>query len=170
MAKAPLANHEGLESPFQAIFTTPGLALGVACTAGAGAGAVTRLEFLPPATPAYPPQTALATEVLRQLRYWLDAPAYRFDLPLAPAGTPFRQRVWQAIAAIPCGQTRSYGDLARQLDSAPRAVGQACGDNPYPIIVPCHRVTAANGKLGGFNHASEGWLLATKHWLLAREG
>jgi methylated-DNA-[protein]-cysteine S-methyltransferase len=173
MAKVPLANN-GLEAPFQAIFTAPSFALGVACSNEA----ITRLEFLPPAhgltVPPHTAPPALAAEALRQLACWLDDPVYRFTLPLAPAGTPFRQRVWQAIAAIPCGQTQSYGDIARQLGSAPRAVGQACGDNPYPVIVPCHRVTAANGKLGGFNHVSEAdsgnsWLPATKRWLLQRE-
>lgn len=74
-----------------------------------------------------------------------------------------------AIAAIPRGRTATYGELATSLGSAPRAVGQACGANPFPLIVPCHRVTSAAG-LGGFANAREGWLLEVKRWLLAFEG
>lgn len=74
----------------------------------------------------------------------------RFDLPLAPKGTDFRQRVWRAMLDIPYGETRSYGDVARLLQSGPRAVGGACGANPLPIIVPCHRILASNG-LGGYS-------------------
>lgn len=153
----------------QAILAAPGFApdfaLGVACSAQA----VTRIVFLPPQTRLLSPQQPVAVMAAYQLSAWLADPRYRFDLPLAPAGTAFRQRVWQAIADIPCGETRSYGALARQLDSAARAVGQACGDNPYPVVVPCHRVVAAGGRLGGFNHARRGWLLAAKEWLLAHE-
>ena len=73
------------------------------------------------------------------------------------------------IAAIPRGEVRTYGDLAKRLGSSARAVGQACGDNPVPIVVPCHRVVGANG-IGGFAHAADGYLVATKRWLLAHEG
>jgi len=89
-----------------------------------------------------------------------------FDLPLAPPQSPFQGRMRAAMIAIPYGETRSYGDLAAALGSAPRAVGQACGGNPIPIIVPCHRVLAAGGGLGGFS-AGDG--VATKRWLLAHE-
>ena len=87
-------------------------------------------------------------------------------MPLAPAGSGFRQRVWQAMQAIPVGETRSYGALARALGSAPRAVGGACGANPIPILIPCHRVVAGGG-LGGY---SGGAGLATKIALLKLEG
>ena len=99
----------------------------------------------------------------------LQEPARAAQLPLDIRGTAFQQRVWQALRQIPSGQTRSYGELAKQLGSAARAVGQACGANPYPLIVPCHRVTSAQG-LGGFAHSSGGWLLEVKRWLLRHEG
>ena len=83
-------------------------------------------------------------------------------------GTAFQRRVWDRIAAIPRGETRTYGDLARMLRSAPRAVGQACGNNYFPLVIPCHRVVAAGG-LGGFAHTSSGYLLDVKRWLLAHE-
>jgi methylated-DNA-[protein]-cysteine S-methyltransferase len=96
-------------------------------------------------------------------------PAFEFGLPLAPAGTHFQRRVWARIAAIPSGQTLSYGEVAAAIGSGPRAVGNACGANPYPIVVPCHRVVAANHGLGGFARNSGGFLLDIKKWLLRHE-
>ncbi|MFQ5488741.1 MAG: methylated-DNA--[protein]-cysteine S-methyltransferase, partial [Gammaproteobacteria bacterium] len=100
---------------------------------------------------------------------YFDDPRQGFSLPLALAGTSFQRRVWQALCAIPPAETRSYGQLARELGSAPRALGGACRVNPVPIIVPCHRVLAANG-LGGYGGASEGVRVALKRWLLEHEG
>ncbi len=94
---------------------------------------------------------------------------YHFRLPLQLHGTPFQQRVWQALQTIPPGQTRTYGDLAKQLRSSPRAVGMACRANPVPVIVPCHRVIAANG-LGGYAGKTAGRQIAIKRWLLQHEG
>ncbi len=82
----------------------------------------------------------LLAEAARQLAAYFDGRLSHFDLPLAPAGSPFDQRVWSAMRAIPYGQTRSYGELAHDTSSAPRAVGRACGRNPIPIVIPCHRV------------------------------
>jgi methylated-DNA-[protein]-cysteine S-methyltransferase len=107
--------------------------------------------------------------VARQLaRYFADGHD-GFDLPTATTGTEFQQRVWSLLRAIPAGETRTYGSIARELGSAPRAVGQACRSNPLPIVVPCHRVVAARG-LGGFAGDSSGRRLAVKRWLLRHEG
>ena len=146
-----------------AIVATPVFALGIRCSDDE----VTGIEFLPPQAEREPEQL-LAQEVVRQLRLWLRDPGFVFSLPLQTAGTFFQRRVWNAIAAIPAGQTRSYGELAAQLASGPRAVGGACGANPYPVIVPCHRVVAAGG-LGGFGQGRGGFPLEIKRWLLARE-
>lgn len=89
-----------------------------------------------------------------------------FDLPLAPVGTDFQKRVWLAMQKIPYGQVQTYGALALQIGSGPRPVGTACGANPIPIVIPCHRVTAARGP-GGYSGAGG---LATKQTLLALEG
>lgn len=129
---------------------------------------LTQAPTTPPKTPPQPQSTALLTQACAQLNQWLKNPATLFNLPLAATGTAFRQRVWAEIAAIPPGQTRTYGDIAQTLHSAPRAVGQACGDNPFPIIVPCHRVVSQTG-LGGFNHSSGDDLGQIKRWLLAHE-
>ena len=88
------------------------------------------------------------------------------SLPLAPAGSPFEKRVWSAMQKIPYGETRCYGDLASDIRSAPRAVGGACGKNPIPIVIPCHRVLAKAG-LGGYSGAGG---LDTKQALLRLEG
>jgi methylated-DNA-[protein]-cysteine S-methyltransferase len=85
-----------------------------------------------------------------------------------PAGTPFQLRVWHALMAIPAGQPATYGALAKRLGTGARAVGQACGANPLPILIPCHRVVAASG-LGGFMHSAAGTPLDVKTWLLAHE-
>jgi len=142
----------------------PTFSLGIRCDADV----ITAIEFLEPCG-EIAPKTPLAKEAVRQLRHWLADPAFRFSLPLQTAGTTFQRRVWQQIAAIPPGQTRSYGELARALHSAPRPVGGACGANPYPIVVPCHRVVAAGGGLGGFARARGGFLLEVKRWLLDHE-
>ena len=89
-----------------------------------------------------------------------------FDLPLAPAGTEYRRKVWHALTLIPYGATRTYGELAAIAGGSARSVGQANGRNPIPIVIPCHRVLASTD-LGGY---SGGDGLETKRWLLAHEG
>ena len=131
-------------------------------------GCVVAIRYLPPAAEAMAPRNALAERAARQLeRYREDADA-PFDLPLAIEGTPLQKGVWQAMCAIPRGRTRTYGELARELGAQARAVGQACGDNRLPIVIPCHRVVAADG-IGGFGHATGGYLLEAKRWLLMHE-
>jgi methylated-DNA-[protein]-cysteine S-methyltransferase len=114
--------------------------------------------------------TDLAKEVERQCQAYFKNPQFFFELPLKRFGTNFQCRVWNEIEAIPCGETQTYGQLAQRIKSAPRAVGQACGSNPYPLIVPCHRVVSATG-IGGFAHQSgEGFHRDVKQWLLNHEG
>ena len=126
------------------------------------------IVYLPRSAGAMAPANALAEQFCAQMQEYIADPGYCFKLPLKTVGTAFQRRVWEQIAAIPCGQTRTYGDLARILRSAPRAVGQACGTNYFPLAIPCHRVVAANG-LGGFAHSSSGYLLEVKRRLLAHE-
>lgn len=102
-----------------------------------------------------------------QLNAYFDGKLKRFDLPLAPAGTAFQRKVWKQLSKIPFGQVRSYGDVARAVSSAPRAVGGACGRNPLPIIIPCHRVLGHRGALTGY---SGGGGIRSKEALLRLEG
>lgn len=156
---------EGPAADYQAVVAAPGFALGVRC----GMDEIVDIDFLAP-RPEQAASNRLAREAQRQLRAYLQDARFQFSLPLAPAGTSFQRRVWAQIGAIPLGQTRSYGDLAAALHSAPRAVGGACGANPYPLVVPCHRVCARDGGLGGFNRQRGGLLLDIKRWLLHHEG
>ena len=130
--------------------------------------AVAEIVYLPPETPIIAPASPLAQRVLVQLGAYLDDPEYRFDLPLRSAGTAFQQRVWREISNIPRGKVDQYGALAKRLKSAAQAVGQACGANPFPPIIPCHRVVSAAG-IGGFANHRDGYLIAAKRWLLAHE-
>ena len=108
--------------------------------------------------------------IRQQLVAWFANPAADFDLPLATPRTAFQARLRQALCALPRGETRTYGELAKQLHSAPRAVGQALGSNPIPIIVPCHRIiSAGKDRLTGFGHTREGPKLTLKAWLLEHE-
>lgn len=112
-------------------------------------------------------ETALLRRARDQLQDYFDGARTVFDLPLAPHGTNFQRRVWDALRAIPAGQTRTYADIAREIGCrAPRAIGQANGANPIPILIPCHRVVAADGTLGGYS-GGEG--AATKRYLLDLE-
>ena len=112
---------------------------------------------------------AFARSVAGQLTDYFQNPAVVFNIPLRTNGTAFQQRVWSALRAIPVGETRSYGDLARALKSSPRAVGNACRRNPLPIVIPCHRVVSAAG-IGGFSGDTEGENIRIKRWLLTHEG
>ena len=150
---------------YQAIVTAPTFSVGVRCVEDEILG----LDYLEP-RPEMAPTNALAAEAMRQLSAYFIDPEAAFGLPLRPAGTPFQRRVWAEIERIPSRASCSYGDLARTLHSAPRAVGQACGANPYPLVVPCHRVIAAGGALGGFARNGGGFLLDIKRWLLVHEG
>jgi methylated-DNA-[protein]-cysteine S-methyltransferase len=112
------------------------------------------------------PRAGVLGEATRQLDAYFSKRLRRFDLPLAPHGTPFQLEVWQALQRIPYGDTWSYADLARRIGrpDAVRAVGAANGRNPIPIVIPCHRVIGSNGQLVGF-----GGGLPLKRWLLDLE-
>ena len=110
--------------------------------------------------------TPLLREACDQLQDYFDGKRMSFNLPLTPEGSNFQKRVWAALCAIPPGETRSYADIARTIGSAPRAVGGANGANPIPLFIPCHRVIAADGSLGGY---SGGDGPATKRFLLYHE-
>jgi len=109
----------------------------------------------------------LLREAVQQLSAYFAGKLKEFDLPLAPEGSAFQRRLWRALCQIPFGETRSYGELAGLLQSAPRAIGGACGRNPIAIVIPCHRVLGKGFALTGYS-GGEG--LRTKKFLLALEG
>jgi methylated-DNA-[protein]-cysteine S-methyltransferase len=152
---------------FSAIIEAPFGAIGIRTEPGA----VRELVYLPSSFDVKAPIDQLSEQVVRQVERYLDEPDFRFDLPMAQVGTAFQHKVWKVIAAIPRGDVLTYGEVAKLIRSAPRAVGQACGANWFPLIIPCHRVTAAGG-LGGFAHHDDetGFHLGIKRWLLTHEG
>jgi methylated-DNA-[protein]-cysteine S-methyltransferase len=138
------------------------------------ANGLTALDFggddgnLPPGSPPPPSLSPMIEAVKKALSKYFATGATDFaDLPLDLKGTPFQQKIWQELQRIPGGRTISYKELARRAGSpqACRAAGQANGRNPVPIIVPCHRVIAADGSLGGYSSG-----LDKKRWLLQHEG
>ncbi len=112
----------------------------------------------------------VAARAVREIERYLGDADFRFTVPLAPKGTPFQLRVWEAIRAIPLMESRTYGELARQLHTSARAIGQACGANRIALIIPCHRVVGSRGALGGFMNEDDGDPLTIKRWLLTHEG
>ena len=111
--------------------------------------------------------TPLLLAAAQQIDAYFHRGLKAFDLPVAPAGTAFQQSVWEGMRRIAYGRTCSYADLARELDSGPRAIGGACARNPLPIIIPCHRVLASGHRIGGYGSPGG---LDTKRFLLQLEG
>ena len=154
-------------SIFSAIVAAPFGAIGIRTDAGI----VNELVYLPPHFGEKEAANAVADQAAREVESYLRDADFRFTLALPDVGSAYQRKVWAAIASIPRGSVRTYGQVAKHIGSAPRAVGQACGANFFPLVIPCHRVTAAGG-LGGFsNHDDEhGFHLSVKRWLLAHEG
>ena len=153
---------------FQACVRTPFATLGITATDTH----VTGIRFLAPSVAAKPPRkNTIAHLACVQLQAYLDDGRFVFDLPIKLAGTRHRLAVWEAMQRIAAGRTRTYGELAAEIRSSPRAVGGACGANPIPVVVPCHRVIASGGRIGGFMGAkAEGFEIGIKRWLLEHEG
>jgi methylated-DNA-[protein]-cysteine S-methyltransferase len=129
---------------------------------------VVEIRYLPYSSLVISPKNPLAERAAKQLERYRDDPDTTFDLPLLIEGSELQRGVWNAMRAIPRGRTRTYGELARELGADARDIGQCCGDNKHPIVIPCHRVVAADG-IGGFGHATGGYLLEAKRWLLMHE-
>jgi methylated-DNA-[protein]-cysteine S-methyltransferase len=129
------------------------------------------LVYLPPHYEEKAPLDATAEQAAVQVTRYFADPDFTFTLPLMDTGSAFQRRVWNLISNVPRGSVRTYGQIAKLLESHPRAVGQACGANWFPLVIPCHRVTAAGG-LGGFASTNDenGFHLSVKRWLLRHEG
>lgn len=129
---------------------------------------LTRIEFLTEDIPLRAPQSVLARQTVYELNSYFKDPHFKFTIPYQIAGTAFQKRVWNALSALPMGTTISYGELAQQLKTGARAIGQACRTNPLPLVIPCHRVLSQHG-LGGFSGDRAGKKIAIKQWLLNHE-
>ena len=129
---------------------------------------ITQIQYLSQIDTVSRPLNELAKNAKEQIECYFENPHFLFDLPIKTQGSAFQQRVWSSIQSIPVGQTVTYGELAAQIRSGPRAVGGACGANYYPLIIPCHRVLSKAG-IGGFMGKGTGPYLKIKHWLLSHE-
>jgi len=152
-------------STYSIVIDTPVSRLGIRCTDRAIVG----INYVSAAITSQHTRNPLARKAEQALRRYFRDPYLTFELPLALAGTDFQRKVWLALTGIPAGETCTYGELAEQLGSGARAVGNACRSNPLSILVPCHRVVAATG-LGGYSGAISGVRLRRKRWLLEHEG
>ena len=150
---------------FQAVMNVPFGQVGISMQEGSLIG----VDYLEAETAPYTDQTPGIRHVLQSIESYLSDPTHRFEMEIDLTGTDFQKRVWQELQAIPAGEAMTYGELAKKIGSGARAVGNACRANPCPLIVPCHRVVAANG-LGGFAGQRSGRKLEIKRWLLHHEG
>lgn len=154
-----------MRAPYDAVIDTPFGRLAITLRGEALAA----IDWVPASVQQVSPRTPLARAVVDQLARYFTDPTFRFDLPLVAAPTDFQARVREALCAIPAGEVRSYGELARMLHSSARAVGGACRNNPVPIVVPCHRVVAAQ-TIGGFGGETAGARIDVKKHFLRHEG
>lgn len=150
---------------FSAIVPAPFGAIGVR----AAGGVLQELCYLPASYKEQVAADAFSANIAAQVSVYLRDPDYQFNLSLPELGTVYQRKVWTVINTIPRGDVLTYGDVARRIGSAPRAVGQACGANWFPLVIPCHRVTAS-GSIGGFARHEGGFHQDVKRWLLAHEG
>jgi methylated-DNA-[protein]-cysteine S-methyltransferase len=152
------------------VISAPFGCLGVQTELVDGSLMISKVDYLLSNTPLLAPRNELAKAFAKQcVQYFKDASSV-FDVPLKPAGTVHQQKVWNATQGIQVGKTSTYGEIAKLIKSGPRAVGTACGANPYPLVTPCHRVVSAQG-LGGFmKEDSPGFYRQIKIWLLKHEG
>ena len=154
--------------PFNAIVKAPFGAVGIRLNTAKTH--VQELVYLPADTQKQSADSPLAERASEQVKAYLVNPRFIFDLPVLEQGTAFQKKVWRVISGLEAGQVLTYKQVGQIIQcGAPRAVGGACGANPYPLIVPCHRVVGANG-IGGFAQHDDGFYIGVKRWLLAHEG
>ena len=149
---------------YAAVIDTPPGRLAISTDQGYLVG----IDYVDQRTSLFAPVTELAQSVTHQLQQYFSDPGYPFDLPLRTAGTRHQEKVWHQLRLIKPGDTLTYGQLASRVESGARAVGNSCRQNPIPIVIPCHRVVAANG-IGGYGGRVNGKVLDRKHWLLKHE-
>ena len=166
----PIKKQATSDSAQYCVIAAPFGGLGILTELVDGSLMLSRIEYLSAATAFVSPKNQLAREAEKQFKAYFQNPHHPFDLPLKPLGTDHQKRVWSSIQTIPVGATKTYGEIANRIKSGPRAVGTACGANPYPLVAPCHRVVSAQG-IGGFMKEDvPGLYRQIKLWLLKHEG
>ena len=152
-----------INSEYTAVVQTPVGKIGLVARS-----ILTHLEFLNDGTPLRASTEALVGQIINELNHYFKDPSFQFTIPYQVTGTVFQKRVWDALVRLPIGETITYGELAKQLKTGARAIGNACRTNPLPLFIPCHRVLAQDG-LGGFSGDRTGKKLVIKQWLLTHE-
>jgi len=158
------------EASHYCVIQAPFGRLGIWTVVVDGSLMLAKIDYLPIQSKLIAPRNLLAKEVQRQCLAYFKDPHFEFDIPLKPIGTAHQEKVWRNAQQIPLGQTATYGEIANKMKSGPRAVGNACGANPFPLITPCHRVVSAQGLGGYMKEDSPGLYRAIKIWLLRHEG
>ena len=131
-------------------------------------GKLTKIQFLSSDAQLLATQDPLALRTIAKIKKYFYNPKLQFKLPIQAKGTPLQKKIWRALLRIPCGKTVTYGELARQIGTNPRVIGNACRRNPIPIVIPCHRVIAKTG-LGGYCGKTCNKFLKIKNWMLQHE-
>jgi len=172
MTKKPLLKNKDNDfiEDWATVMAAPFGKLGVKTTFTENSLFISEILYVSQLEELISPKNALAQQFCEQAERYFNDPQFQFHLPTLQKGTFFQKKVWSFIDCIPLGSVVTYGHLAKEIGSAPRAVGGACGANPYPLIVPCHRVVANSG-IGGFaKEDAEGYHRNIKTWLLKHEG
>lgn len=154
-----------MQDSYSAVFNTPIGKIGIKTEFEK----LISVNYLPETVKNFKEKEYFVKEVITQLQAYFSQPQFHFTLPINPEGTLLQKEIWHALRNIPKGTTTTYGSLAESLTTNPRVVGNACRKNPIPIIIPCHRVVAANN-LGGYSGQTQGDLIKIKKWLLHHEG
>lgn len=149
---------------YQATVSTPIGKIGI-CTSE---NRLIKIKFVSEQHPVLKPKTVIAKNAVEQILCYFADPTYQFDIPFDLNVTKFQLSVLNTLQQIQVGSTRSYNDIAKSLKTSPRPVGNACRDNPIPIIIPCHRVVSKKN-LGGYSGKKKGPMLNIKRWLLEHE-
>ena len=152
------------------VISAPFGRLGIQTELVDGSLMLSKIDYLPSNQSLIDPSNPFEKSVAKQLDRYFKNPNHVFDLPLKSQGTVHQQAVWSSVQAIPAGFTSTYGEIARMIRSGSRAVGNACGANPYPLLTPCHRVVSAQGVGGFMKEDSPGFYRSVKIWLLKHEG
>lgn len=152
-----------IKSSYTAVIRAPFGRLGILATT-----TIVKIKFLDSDAPLKPTKNPIVQQLAHELNLYFKNPNFRFTTHYQAHGTAFQQRVWNALVQLPSGKTITYGELAKQLKTGARAIGNACRANPVPFLIPCHRVLSKWG-LGGFSGDQTGKKIAIKQWLLTHE-
>ncbi len=128
-----------------------------------------KIDFISQSAKSIQPRSPLAKSIVQQIRQYFSGERQRFEVKLNMRGTDFQNSVWRELLTVRYGKVKTYGEVAARLNTSARAVGNACRQNPVPLIVPCHRIVAASG-IGGYSGNTSGPIHSIKFELLAHEG